>query len=363
MLVVPEQLRRAVPGGIGTYAAGLLGGLRDLDGQRPLPAIGVYASRRPGGAGAGPDPLESFGFPVTTSRLPGLALTRAWDRGLVHAPARGGVVHAVSLAAPPVRAAHLVGTVHDLLWRSTPDAFPPRGRHWHEAALRRLLRRAAGFVVPSAVVAQELVAAGAPPDGVHIVEPGCDHLPAPDHRGAERVLATLGVGGPFLLSVGTIEPRKNLQRVVAAYRAALPQLPERWPLVVVGPVGWAAGGGFAATEGVVAVGRVDPGVLAALYASARVLAYVPLAEGYGLPPVEAMRAGAPVVSSRALPSVQGAALEVDPRDVAGIAEALVVGAVDGPERRRLVEVGTARVKGLTWKVAAEGHLAVWEALG
>jgi len=88
------------------------------------------------------------------------------------------------------------------------------------------------------------------------------------------------------------------------------------------------------------------------------VAYVPLVEGFGLPVVEAMRAGAPVVAS-AVPSSGGAAHEVDPRDVEAIADGLVRVASDGALRAGLVARGLARVGPLTWRAAAEGHLAVW----
>jgi len=73
---------------------------------------------------------------------------------------------------------------------------------------------------------------------VEVIDEGSDHLPEPDPAAADAVLARLDVVGPFLLSVGTLEPRKNLPRLVAAYQAARPRLPEPWPLVVVGPTGW-----------------------------------------------------------------------------------------------------------------------------
>ncbi|MGH9062841.1 MAG: glycosyltransferase, partial [Acidimicrobiales bacterium] len=132
-----EQLRRRVPGGIGTYALGLLQGLAALGHEAP--DVTLLASR----AARRPDPLAHLGFPVRTSMLPPALLTRAWDAGLGPAlGARGGgagldVVHAVSLAAPAGGATPLVVCVHDVAWRSLPGALPPRGRRWHEAALRR----------------------------------------------------------------------------------------------------------------------------------------------------------------------------------------------------------------------------------
>ena len=171
-----------------------------------------------------------------------------------------------------------------------------------------------------------------------VVEEGCDHLDPPDHEGAAALLARLGVpaGGGYLLTVSTLEPRKNLPRLLDAYALALPRLPEPWPLVVVGPAGW--GPALPPRPVVLLAGHVDGGVLSALYGGARLVAYVPLREGWGLPAVEAMRCGMPVVATP-MPSTGGAACEVPPADVEAIAEALVAVATDEALRARLVAAG------------------------
>ncbi|HEX2273218.1 MAG TPA: glycosyltransferase family 1 protein, partial [Acidimicrobiales bacterium] len=304
VVVVAEQLRRGVPGGIGTYVRGLAQGMRALGADGP--DLTLWASRAPG---RGTDPVAALG-PLVTSPLPGPVLVWAWDRGLGGFGGRADVVHATSLAVPPRRRAPVTAMVHDLAWRRVPDAYPTRGRRWHEAALGRAVARASVLVTPSSATADDLVGAGADPLRVEVVEEGADHLPAPDHASAHARLRQAGVDGPYLLTVSTLEPRKNLGRLVAAYHAARPRLPEAWPLVVVGPSGWGEQAPPAG-EGVVLAGPVEAATLAALYARARVVAYVPLVEGFGLPAVEAMAAGAPVVASP-MPSTGGAALEVDP---------------------------------------------------
>jgi alpha-1,3-rhamnosyl/mannosyltransferase len=356
LLMVVEQLRRATPGGIGTYARGLLQGLGELEAG-DVPDLELLASR-PRRRGPGQeDPLAGFAYPVHNSVLPGPLLTRAWDRGLLRAPRGFDVIHAVSLATLDPGEAALVSTVHDLLWRRLPEAYPPRGKAWHEAALHRALRRADRFIVTSDPVATDLQRAGADPSTITVIPMGCDHLPPPDLEAGAALLERIGVHGPFLLSVGTLEPRKNLHRLTESYGRIRESLPEPWPLVMVGPSGW--GEQVRPGPGVVLAGLVTPRELSALYSLARLLAYVPLIEGFGLPPVEAMVFGTPVVASR-LPSTAGAAFEVDPRDGGSIAAGLLTVATDDAERARLQVAGRHRAAELKWSTIARRHIAVWD---
>ena len=336
VLMVAEQLRRPVPGGIGTYIRGLLQGLDEIGG------VDVTL-------------LDS-----ADSRLPSKLVTRLWDRGVLGAPSGFDVVHAPSLLTLS-SAAPLAVTVHDLAWREAPETFPRRGRRWHDGALRRALGRSQAVVVPSHRTARVLAqTVGGRDRRVHVIEEGSDHLPPPDFEGASQLLPTVGVTThSYVLSVSTLEPRKNLPRLLAAYRAARPRLPEPWPLVVVGPEGW--GPSLPPEEGVVFTGYVDEGVKAALMAQAQMLVYVPLLEGFGLPPLEAMASGAPVVASP-MPSIGEAALEVAPTDTNAIADAIVQVAVDDILRARLVSAGRRRAAELTWAEAARRHLHVWESI-
>ena len=400
VVVLADQLRRRPTSGIATYTRGLLAGLVAMGADAPL--VTLAASKAPPGV----DPLARWGFGVRSSRLPAPVLTRMWDRGMGagvvgrgdmqgrvaegsvvggtsfvegsslvrrgsaaggraaggsaaggSAAGRPSVLHATSLACPYPNGVPVVCTVHDLAWREVPDAFPGRGRRWHEAALGRCLERAAVIVAPSERTGALLREAGA--GSVVVIPEGCDHLAAADPMQADALLRSLGVVTPYLLTVSTIEPRKNLPRLLNAYDRARGRLPEPWPLLVVGPHGW--GGSLRPTPGVKLAGVVSDAVLAALYAGARCMAYVPLVEGWGLPPVEAMAACTPVVASP-MPSTAGAVIEVDPYDIDAIADALVVAAGEDRRRSELVTAGLLRAQELTWEAAARRHVDVWRSV-
>jgi glycosyltransferase involved in cell wall biosynthesis len=370
VLVAVEQLRRRVPGGIGAYARGLLSGLAARAERGDAVDLTLLASRR---SGPPPDDLDDFGKPVITSHLPGPLLTRAWDRGWAHAPEGFSVVHSVSLAAPTLRRgsrSRLVVTVHDVAWRRHPEATTPRGRKWHEAALHRAAAQADGLVVPSRFVAADLEAIGVEPARLTIVPGGADHVADPNPTATASLLHRVGVSGEFLLTVGTLEPRKNLDRLVRAFGLLRGSLPGPWPLVIVGPTGWGPEPTHPPdADGVVFTGAVSDAVLAGLYQRARAFTYVPLTEGYGLPPLEAMRMGTPCVVSNEVPSVhdlgelgEPAARIVDPLDVDSIARGLEAVLTDDALRVDLAARGSAYALARTWSAAAQSHLALWRSL-
>ena len=231
-------------------------------------------------------------------------------------------------------------------------------------------------MVPSDTVAEELIAAGAVDERIFVIPLGCDHLPPPDMDAARAVLGEHGVSGEYWLSVGTLEPRKNLGRLFEAYRVAHQELAATRPLVVVGPKGWGAGekGAHAIPKGVTSTGPVSAPTLAGLYQGARAFVYVPLSEGYGLPPLEAMAHGIPVLTSTTVPSVvprgtefdEGApdiAQRVDPLDVEDIAQGLVAVDTDERLRNRLIDDGRRLAAQRTWARTAAAHVAMWEEIG
>jgi glycosyltransferase involved in cell wall biosynthesis len=357
--VVAEQLFGPVPGGIGRYVGALArylpavagdggGSVRWITGRHPAERL----------AGAGLDPAAT-----TALALPGRVATRAWVR--LRRPRLPGrllaaldLVHATSAAVPPAPGRALVATVHDLGFHHHPETYPAAGRRFHERATRIVVAEAARVLVPSAATAGDLADLyGLEPARVAVVPLGVE-LPALDPAPARRLLDELGVRGPFLLAVGTLEPRKNLRRLLAAFAAVAGELPDH-QLVVAGPVGW--GPALRPTARVGLAGPVSDAVLHGLYAAADGLAYPSLYEGFGLPIVEAMAHGTPVLAGdrSSLPEVAGeAALLVDPSDQDAIAAGLVRLVGDRELRARLAAAGPRRAARFTWPATAT---ATWAA--
>ncbi|HQU26599.1 MAG TPA: glycosyltransferase [Acidimicrobiales bacterium] len=351
--VTLDQLYRPQPGGIATYVHGLLAGLAEV-ADPAWRVVGVVPR--------GPEPADLVSEVVDRARAPlGVrALTRVWGRVPLGVPRDADVVHATTLAGPYAGGArgavHCVA-LHDLLWRDEPDAFGASGRRFHESRLRAIRRRGDLRVVTTAPgLAARLEAEGFERARLFESRLGVDlDGPTAAPEEVEALLAAAGVAGPYVLYAGTREPRKNLARLVEAHARARRGAPSLGPLVLVGPAGWGE-----APVGAVVLGRVERAVLRGLVRDAQVLAYVPLAEGFGLPPVEALALGTPVVASATTPSVatNPEAVLVEPTDVESIAEGLAraAGLPRTPverERRR------ASVEANTWRRCATDHLEAW----
>ena len=174
----------------------------------------------------------------------------------------------------------------------------------------------------------------------------------------ERLAARFGLGGPFVLSVGSLEPRKNVARLVEACAGLDRELRNRAPLVLVGGSGWKEDDAYGGIwpDFVRRLGAVDEEDLVALYNVARVVAYPSLVEGFGLPVVEAMACGTPVLTSNASSLVEvggDAALCVDPLDVEAIRGGLEALLGDAGLRDRYRRAGLARAAEFSWRTAAK----------
>jgi glycosyltransferase involved in cell wall biosynthesis len=349
-LIVAEQLRRRVPGGIGTYIDGLLKGLAD-SGEY----VGLWASKRV----TPTEPLSKYNLPVYASRMPSKVMTRAWDRGWGGMPGGWDLVHATSTLVPPKRKVPMTATVHDLAWREFPDAYPERGRHWHEASLHRTIKRCEALITPSRQTATALLDAGVDNDRIKVIPLGVDHLPEPDRRGALKKLNKAGVFGDFLLAVGTLEPRKNLGTLVSAFNRARASLPDDMSLVLVGPQGW--GDQLVPSQNVQIISSATMAEITALYDRCTAFVSVPLVEGFGLPVLEAMSRGAAVVAS-SVPSAGTAAYLVDPTNMPAIAEGITRVVNDDNLRQELQAKGRDHAAGYTWTKCAAMHVEIWDEL-
>ncbi|SDD21100.1 glycosyltransferase family 4 protein [Actinokineospora iranica] len=348
LVVLTEQLLAPVPGGTGRYTRELTAALAAA-APEGWTVAGVTAWHRDPGAAripgvAGPRPLP----------LPRRALTLAWEHGLPPWPG-GDIVHAPTPLAPAAarRGRALVVTVHDTVPFTHPETLTPRGAAWHQAMIRRATLRADAVVVPTAAVAADLATHAPGPAPVHVIGHGVSRLPE------EPV--DLDLPQKYVLAVGTVEPRKGLDVLVEAL-AHGPDL----PLVVVGPPGW--GGvdlrALAAAHGlppdrVRVLGRVTDAELAEVLRRATVFAAPSRAEGFGLPMLEAMAAGVPVVHSDApaLVEVAGGAGVSTPRgDPAELARALRAVSSSPEHAAALSAGGKARAATFTWEKAAA---AVW----
>lgn len=351
-----EQCWHAVPGGTASAVLGLASALA----ARPdVDVVGVAARH------SGP-PADAAFRPVVPVRhlpLPRAALYEAWHLperlrwpAVERATGAVDVVHATTSATPPSRRAPLVATVHDLAFLASPGGYTRHGRRFLRRGTVLARRHARVVVVPSEATAAECRDAGFDAGRVRVV-PWGHHARAAAADDVERARRAHGVPERYVLFVGTVEPRKNLARLARAWRRAVgPDV----PLVLAGPAGW---GEEAPTgNGILPIGFLAREDRDALYAGAAAVAYPSLREGFGLPVLEAMAQGAPVLTSAgtATAEVAGdAAVLVDPLDEAAIGDGLRRLLDDPAAARALGERARARAATFTWDRCADGYAAAY----
>jgi len=306
-------------------------------------------------------------------------LTILWHRAKLPVPADwlSGPVdlyHCPDFVLPPLRRARGILTVHDLAFLMRPDCADHRLRAYLEEVVPRSVRRADFIIADSENTRNDLVVLlGVKPSSVAVVPGGVEDrfTRVEDAAELDQARRRLGVGeAPFVLSIGVIEPRKNLNRLMDAFRVLKERgnVPANLKLVLAGGKGWLYDAIFehhAASpvrDDILLPGFVSDDMLPAIYSTAEALAFPSLYEGFGLPILEAMACGTPVVASRAscLPEVaDGASLLVDPNNVDGLASALELALMDNDVRSRLMRQGVERAANYTWRRAAEQLLSVY----
>jgi glycosyltransferase involved in cell wall biosynthesis len=356
LVVIAEQLLAPVPGGTGRYSRELA--LALAKAAPPGWTVSSVVARHS-------DPALAVIPGVEGPRMLPLsrrALIAAWDRGVPLWPG-GDAVHAPTPLAParPKRGRGLVVTVHDAVPWTHPEALTKRGAAWHRRVITRAARRASALVVPTAAVAAELAEHAPGRAGVHVVGEGVtgELARTPDERQSEALARRLRLPRRYLLTIGTLEPRKGLDVLLAALTK--PHAPDL-PLVVVGQPGWggvdphrlAAQVGLS-RERLHVLGRISDADLAVVLRRAAALVAPSLAEGFGLPVLEAMAAGVPVVHSDAPALVEvagGAGVTVQRRDPISLASGLRAVLTDERRTATLVEAGRRRAAHYTWQGAA-----------
>lgn len=298
------------------------------------------------------------------------ATTRiAWEQTLLAADIarhRLDVYHGPVNALPVAMRTPGVVTIHDLGFLRYPQAVPAARRAWLVGAIRHSARAADRIIAISRHTADDLVAwLGIDPGRIRVIplapSPGIRRL-----AGAELRVFRLKyeLERPHVLAVGTLEPRKNLAMLLRAFAAIRDDVPHR--LVLVGPEGWLNDElretvrELELGDRLVTTGFVDDASLGGWYSSADLVAVPSKYEGFGLPLLEAMACGAPVIASNAsaLPEVGGdAAVYIDPGDEAAWSVTLRDLLRDPAERERMAEAGLARAARFSWEATAE---ATWD---
>ncbi len=284
---------------------------------------------------------------------------------LLHVPVNVGPI----LAPCPI-----VVTVHDLSFCLQPDLFHPSKRIYLQTLTRHTVRRARGVIAVSESTRQDLIRVlGIPPDRIVVVPNGVDDRMRPVENGEllRSFRAQHELPERFVLFVGTLEPRKNLVTLLQAYAKLRGRGRIDHALVLVGGKGWYYSEIYATAERlrlrehVLFAGFVPQEELPLWYNAADVFVYPSLYEGFGLPPLEAMACGTPVISSNvsAMPEVVGdAGLLVDPHDADAIAEALFRVLQDAQLHSFLRSAGIERASAYTWRATAQRTSRVYHQL-
>jgi glycosyltransferase involved in cell wall biosynthesis len=259
-------------------------------------------------------------------------------------------------------------TIHDLGYLHFPEAHPWRQRLYLDLSTRWSARAAAHVLAVSEATKADLVAHyGTPPEKITVAHHGCDEALAPvrDSAAIETVKARYGISGDYFLYLGTLQPRKNLARTVAAFAT----LELKSTLVLAGKRGWLYDDLFAQVrrlgleERVLFPGYISEEHKAPLLSGALAFVFPSLYEGFGLPVLEAQSCGCPVVTAAtsSLPEVAGdGALLVDPKDTAAIAAAMLRIVTDRPLRQALIERGFVNARRFSWAACARSVLSVIE---
>ena len=320
-----------------------------VDNQRPLPAN------------------------LTIERVPVDLLGKHWwSVGLPRHIRHQGIelFHGTNFDVPLRRRCATVLTIHDLSQLLHPETHPRRSVSRARRRLPLMTRTADAIIVPTESVRREVCAQfKVAPEAVFAVPEAARQSFQPmEQEEAERVRLRFGVQDNFLLAVGTLEPRKNLAILIAAFNEVARSEPDL-QLVIAGGNGWLTGPLFEAIEKspyrprILLTDYLHDEELQALYSTCRAFVYPSIYEGFGLPPLEAMACGAPVIASRipALREILGEAAHFfDPQNKEQLSRAIIDVTSDRPRQQRLIDAGLQQAKNFSWEQTARATLAVYE---
>ena len=357
--------------GIGRYARSLIRALARLDHENAY--VLLSAGKEQDGE---PWPAN---FCLRTLPLTDRHLSILWQKLRLPLPVewltgRLDLFHSPDFVLPPVRRARTVLTIHDLSFLRHPDCSSPALLEYLMSAVPRSVARADLVLADSQSTQRDLIELmGVDAARIRVVYPAVDEtFVRSDQAGVAAVRARYQIDGPYILSLGTLQPRKNYVRLIEAFGMLKETsgIPHR--LVIGGGPGWLYEPIYETIErlGLQAevrmLGYVDEGDLPALYTGADVFAFPTLYEGFGIPVLEAMACGTPVVASNtsSLPEAAGdAALLVSPTDTEAMAEAIGLAIDDADLRAHLVQSGLMQCQRFSWTASArELHSAYMELL-
>jgi glycosyltransferase involved in cell wall biosynthesis len=307
-------------------------------------------------------------------RFPGRILNALLERLSVPVELFTGrldVFHGTCDFAPRTLRCKTVVTIHDLIPIRHPEFAPPHGAGSHRKSVSSSARSADVIIAVSHFTKAEILEVfGVPSERIRVIHNGfaSSFGPMTDPEQIERTKQKHGVRGPYILFVGNIEPRKNIETLVRACVELRSATEYKYSLVIAGnkdwhfPVVWETVRKLRAEDSIIFTGTVDNDDLASLYRGAEVFAFPSLFEGFGIPVLEAMACGTPVIASNrtSIPEVAGgAALLVDPLDAVGMAEAMHRLLSDPALRRQCIERGFRRAKAFSWEKAARETFEVY----